>query len=125
MKRLSFLFLAVVIGISCTTQSASSSIEKVNGVQFVDLYKTNKDNAILLDVRTPGEFQNGAILDAKNLNYYADNFKDEISKLDTTKIIFVYCKAGGRSASAAKKIADQGFKKIYDLKGGYSNFSQK
>ena len=32
--------------------------------------------------------------------------------------VYVYCKVGGRSASAARTMEDMGFKKIYDLKGG-------
>jgi rhodanese-related sulfurtransferase len=39
--------------------------------------------------------------------------------LDKNKPVLVYCAAGGRSASAAKDLKKAGFKKVYDLEGGY------
>lgn len=126
MKRIISLFIAVVFGISCTTPSSDQKIvEKLNAQDFIQKYNTNKSTSLLIDVRTPSEYNDGFILDAQNINYYNDDFLEQISQLDTNKTVFIYCKSGGRSAHAAKKFARIGFQKVYDLKGGYSNYAQK
>jgi thioredoxin len=72
----------------------------------------------LLDVRTPGEYKTEHINNATNVNWNGDDFVSKAEKLDKTKPVFVYCKVGGRSAQAANKLEELGFKEIYNLDGG-------
>lgn len=107
---ISFLF------INCQGQSKKE-------VQTVDVKtyseKLNKiENPQLIDVRTPAEYAVDKINDAKNINWNGDNFVSEVEKLDKSKPVFVYCKVGGRSSQAANKLAELGFKEIYNLEGG-------
>lgn len=82
------------------------------------------DDVQLLDVRTPGEFKQGAIEDAQNLDFFDQkNFISGLEKLDKNKPVYVYCKSGGRSNKAARIMKKMGFTKIYDLEGGYSNYT--
>lgn len=79
----------------------------------------------LIDVRTPEEFDEGHLDKALNINYYDDAFmSDMISKLDKSKPIYIYCKSGGRSGKASKKLKKQGFTKVYDLEGGIINWNK-
>jgi rhodanese-related sulfurtransferase len=72
----------------------------------------------LIDVRTPKEFTNERIKGAININYYKkDLFKKEMTKLDRSKPVYVYCRSGIRSSRSAKILKRAGFK-VYDLKGG-------
>lgn len=80
-------------------------------------------NVQLIDVRTPGEFEGGYIKGAININYQGDNFEAEIARLDKTRPTFVYCQAGGRSSEACEYMGNQGFKEIYDLKGGMNSWN--
>ena len=73
----------------------------------------------LIDVRTPGEYGDGHLKDAKNIDYKNQAFKDEISSLDKNKPVFVYCLGGVRSAAAANILHENGFTEIYDMSGGY------
>ena len=50
------------------------------------------------------------------------NFNDKINKLDKNKEVYLYCETGGRSKFVAKRLKKQGFKNIYDLEGGISNW---
>lgn len=75
-----------------------------------------KQALVLLDVRTPAEFQQGHIKKAENLDFY-QNFGDQLAKLDKKREYLVYCAVGGRSAKAVNQMRDQGFK-VYDLNGG-------
>lgn len=75
-------------------------------------------NAQVLDVRTPKEWESGIIEGATKINFYESNFSTEVQKLDKSAPVFVYCAAGGRSASAMKQMKQLGFTQIYNLQGG-------
>ena len=79
----------------------------------------------LIDVRTPEEFSEGHLENAQNMNYYDDDFKQQLSVLDKNQKVYVYCKKGGRSASAAELLSEMGFTEIYDLEGGIDNWNEK
>lgn len=107
---LSFLF------ISCQGQT-SNSVNTIDAKLFAEKLKTN-ENPQLLDVRTPEEYSVEHIGNAKNVNWNGDDFVAKVNSYDKSKPIFVYCKVGGRSAQAANKLAELGFKEIYNLNGG-------
>jgi len=81
--------------------------------------KINKGYKII-DVRTPSEFIHGHIPNAINIDYKDLNFITEINKLRKNKPILIYCRSGNRSHEAGIIMDSLGFKRIYDLKGGYS-----
>ncbi len=107
---LSFLF------ISCHGQT-SNSVNTIDAKLFAEKLKTN-ENPQLLDVRTPEEYSVEHIGNAKNVNWNGDDFVTKVNSYNKSKPIFVYCKVGGRSAQAANKLAELGFKEIYNLNGG-------
>ena len=107
---LSFLF------ISCHGQT-SNAVNTIDTKLFAEKLKTN-ENPQLLDVRTPEEYSVEHIDNAKNVNWNGDDFVAKVNSYDKSKPIFVYCKVGGRSAQAANKLAELGFKEIYNLNGG-------
>lgn len=112
-----FIFLLLpFLFISCHGQS-SKAIQTVDVKTYAEKLKAT-ENPQLLDVRTPEEFSTGHIDKAVNVNWNGDNFVGGASNYDKSKPIFVYCKAGGRSAQAADKLAELGFKEIYNLDGG-------
>lgn len=100
-----------------TTNDGKSINEKVSIEQFEKLL-TEKSNALILDVRTPEEFAAGHVKGAVNLNIYDAGFKTALTKLDKSKPVLVYCKAGGRSADAATQMQDLGFSEVYNFGGG-------
>ncbi len=97
--------------------------EDVTAEEFKALIDEN--NGTLLDVRTKEEVADGKIENAINLDYYSVTFKDDISKLDKNKPVYVYCRSGGRSGGAKKIMTSMGFKTVYNLKGGYSHWPYK
>lgn len=81
------------------------------------------DSIQLVDVRTPQEYEAGFIRNAINIDYFdQENFASKFEKLDKEKPIYIYCRSGNRSQKAAAKLDSLGFKKIFDLKGGYMNW---
>ncbi len=117
------MFLVLLFSVTaCTAQNSSSSGKSIvlNQEEFKTQISGKKVQ--LIDVRSPEEFNGGHISNSKNINYNSAEFKEEVSKLDKSKPVYVYCQAGGRSAAAAKVLVQLGFSKVYDLKGGYGSW---
>ena len=77
----------------------------------------------VVDIRTKKEIaQNGMIEGAKNIDFNASYFKEEMLKLDKNVAIMIYCRSGGRSGKAVEMLKSWGFKKIYDMQGGYNAY---
>jgi rhodanese-related sulfurtransferase len=86
--------------------------------QWSNEVSQDKD-AVILDVRTEGEFIEGFIPNAKNIDIYkGQGFLDEVEKLDKSKNYYVYCRSGARSAQACALMKQQGFENAYNLMGG-------
>ena len=78
----------------------------------------------LLDVRTPNEYKMGTVKGTKNLNVFDPaGFQTEGAKLNKETPVYLFCQSGNRSKSASKLLVKMGFTQIYDLRGGYSNWS--
>ncbi|MCB9053053.1 MAG: rhodanese-like domain-containing protein [Lewinellaceae bacterium] len=78
------------------------------------------DGRQLIDVRTPEEYNEGHIEGAVNIDFYADDFEQQLQqKLDKGKPVLLYCRSGSRSAQSAEQMKALGFKEMYDLKGGF------
>lgn len=119
----SILLSILLLFFSCTNHS-----QQKQGVQLVSVQSFSEalkatPNATIIDVRTPEEFQGGHLQDAVNFNVLAPEFQSQVSQLDKTQPVFVYCKVGGRSADATEKMKGMGFTTIYDMKGGYMAWS--
>lgn len=81
------------------------------------------DNAIILDVRTSLEVEEGYIPNAKNLDIMnAGSFMDGAKELDPSKNYYVYCKAGSRSAQACMILNTIGFNNTFNLMEGFSEW---
>ncbi|MFT3701377.1 MAG: thioredoxin domain-containing protein [Agriterribacter sp.] len=97
--------------------------QKLNALTFKKSLDTISNKQII-DVRTPEEFGTGYIAGAKNINFYDADFKTRINELDKTLPVFVYCKAGVRSAEAAKLMRQEGFTNVYELEGGMMSWEK-
>ncbi len=77
------------------------------------------ENAVILDVRTEDECNDGIIPNAINIDIYkGQGFIYALEELDKNKNYYVYCKAGGRSEQACHIMNQLGFDNTYNLVGG-------
>lgn len=104
------------------TQFAIGQIESKPISEFIDF---DESAEVLLDVRTPAEFEAGCINGAVNINWLSDKFNQQIQGVDKSKKIFVYCKMGGRSLKSQERLVELGFKNVVNLEGGYDAYSSK
>jgi rhodanese-related sulfurtransferase len=80
----------------------------------------NDADAIILDVRTPEECSEGIIPNAICIDIFkGQGFIYEVDVLNKSKSVYVYCKAGGRSAQACGIMNQLGFEKTFNLVGGF------
>jgi rhodanese-related sulfurtransferase len=77
------------------------------------------NNAVILDVRTTQEVEDGYIPEAINIDIFGGQaFLDAIDKLDKSKNYYVYCRSGNRSGQACALMNSRGFENCYNLIGG-------
>ncbi|ETN96913.1 rhodanese-like domain-containing protein [Zhouia amylolytica] len=81
------------------------------------------DNAVILDVRTDEEVEDGYIPNSVHIDIYmGQGFIDEVEKLDKSKNYYVYCRSGNRSGQACTLMGRLGFESTYNLLGGFNEW---
>lgn len=111
MKKLIILCLLFLCGCSIPSNYATTSIQEA-----VEQYQ-NDPQAILLDVRTYQEYQEGHIPGAINIsneNIQAGTYELRGSK---DQSIYVYCRSGNRSKQAAQVLINDGFTNVIECGG--------
>lgn len=92
----------------------------VTAIQEINLAELERLRAsgplVLLDVRTDAEVAHGVISGARHISL--QTLPSRIGELNTAETMVVYCQAGGRSAQACAWLTQQGFDKVYNLRGG-------
>lgn len=111
------IVFALFSGIASCQSNPTSAGGSLNPNEFESQMSKTSDKQIV-DVRTPEEFNSGYIDGAMLINFYDSDFTQKVNLLDKTKPVFVYCKAGGRSAEAAKQMRNSGFTTVFELNGG-------
>ena len=108
---------AVTLGIQ-----AQEGIGTVTPDEFFEVLEDARSDGsgIVLDIRTPGEFQRGHAPGALNIDFYEADFADELDKLDKSESYFIYCNSGNRSGRSLATFRELGFESVYDLAGGWS-----
>ncbi len=110
------LFLAVASG--CTSKSF------IKNVNVDEVQKLIDEKTTIIDVRTAGEYQEGYLPGAVNIDWNQNNFMTKIKNYDANQPIVLYCRSGNRSGAAANKLHQIGFTKIYSLTGGLNAWQE-
>ncbi|MFD2824475.1 rhodanese-like domain-containing protein [Lacinutrix iliipiscaria] len=85
---------------------------------------SNDNNAVILDVRTDEETEEGIIPNAIVADIYqGQEFINQLEALDKSKTYYVYCRSGGRSAQACAIMNQLGFANTKNLLGGFSEWT--
>lgn len=105
--------LLIVFFLSLYSYSQPYSI---NYNEYLELSKKNKFK--LIDVRTIDEFSSNRLPNSINIDFYDSVFLERFEKFNEEDNILLYCRSGRRSLIGAEILVKNGYKKIYDLKGG-------
>lgn len=138
-KHFTFFTYLLILGsliISCKPSSSTETKEEVNAPRpslgnlddrFLDKETfaagMKKYGAVILDVRMPGEFDQGHIEGAVNINFFDPEFKQKLLDLDKNSKYYIYCKNETRSKMSMKFMLDNDFKDVYVLKKGYEEWN--
>ncbi len=103
-----------------TEEVTSTVIMSSQPISVLD--EVQMDEILLIDVRTPEEYKAGHVENALNINFFDENFTDQIKELNTDKTLYLYCRSGKRSMNASKALSALGYK-VVNLEGGYNAYS--
>ena len=123
---LTFVFLPLIATVGCSSSDEASTDETVVGTTMTtqstdttaptDAASAPVDNMVI-DVRTPGEFAEGHLDGAVNLDLEGGVFEQQFSKLSKDGTYSIYCRSGRRSAVAVQMMKDAGYTFVIDLGG--------
>jgi thioredoxin len=116
-----FFFPATLLAFSSCAQMPPAL--QLDASSFAAMIDSVTDEWII-DVRTRQEFESGHIANAINLDYYADDFMQQLANLPKDKPLLVYCLSGSRSNAAAEQLKSMGYARIYHLAGGIQSWKQ-
>jgi rhodanese-related sulfurtransferase len=127
----SILILSMVLATGCAEKPADTStpvqtetpadvaeIKTMTGAELVEQNSAKKkDEVIIIDVRSPEEYEAGHIENAININI--EGFEDNLGIIEDKKDfpIIVYCNSGKKSGQAAEILANNGFKNVTNADG--------
>ncbi|MBE6031275.1 MAG: rhodanese-like domain-containing protein [Firmicutes bacterium] len=114
------LALVAALMILTTGCGAGADYQQVSTAEAVEMMAETTDY-IILDVRTPAEYESGHIPGAINVANETIGSKDIEELPDKDQVIFVYCRSGNRSKEASAKLTKLGYTNIVEF-GGINNW---
>ncbi len=104
--------------------SKSKNVKVHEVVKLMEEYKKS-EKLVILDVRTPEEYENGCLPGALNIDIQDKSFYKTIQPLDRSKMYLVYCKSGIRSEEAITVMNKLGFKNVLHMFEGMDGWKDK
>lgn len=129
MEKLVITFGLIILLSGCLGGSppdyGKMNVTDVTAARARELIGENEDNGdfIILDVRAPGEYAQGHIEGAVNVDYDSRSFKDELTQLGKDETYLVYYRTGRRSSGALKVMGELGFKNVYHMNKGITDWT--
>ena len=118
------LALSVLVA-ACSADTGTQTIDLVSPSEAAAIIDDASDDLVILDIRTPEEYQAARIEGAIMVDFYAADFTDQLGELDKDVPYVMYCNSGNRSADAAKTMEDLGFAEVHEIDGGIQNWYQQ
>src|SRR5690606_8202683 len=114
MNNLALIFFIAFGLVGCTGGQMQLESNRLSAHGFSTKISETK-NTLILDVRTPEEYEKGHLENAVNIDWKGNDFDSNVSKFDPSTPIFVYCLSGGRSKDAAAQMRELGFENVFEL----------
>lgn len=90
----------------------------INEIEVTELAKLKETNESIrvIDIRQPAELNSGIIPGAEALPMHTIPLR--MGELDREEKLIMVCRSGARSAQACMFLQQQGYDKVYNLRGG-------
>lgn len=119
MKRTNvFVIVLLTLGAMAFIWSRGNTNEKCKTEAKAVAENKIEENAVIIDVRTPPEYEAGHLAEAINIDVKSQEFFNKIGELDKSKQYYVYCKSGIRSSKAQQIMLSRNFKQVCNVDGG-------
>lgn len=124
---LALIFILSKTGIAEENKTTENIYGRLTALQCDSLIKANETNPnfVILDVRTPLEWDNYHIMGSINRSTGLSDFTSQLDALPKQKLFLLHCQSGGRSAGAFAKMKDLGFAEVYEMIGGINSWNSK
>jgi rhodanese-related sulfurtransferase len=99
-------------------------VERFSGMRSQDTSGDGKC-LVILDLRTPQEYETCHLKGSINLDFRSSSFKDQIAILDRDNAYLLYCRTGVRSGRALMLMMSLGFKELYNLTKGIEQWQRE
>ena len=109
---------------SAEAQTAQGGLVRVSPTVAAATIEDPHDDLVILDVRTPEEFAEGHIEGAAMIDFYSDDFADELAELDPDVPYILYCRSGNRSGETLAMMEQLDFTSVQDVDGGVLAWQQ-
>jgi len=124
------VLISIVILQGCTTTednspySETQTLLDITAIESYYLIQNNTENPnfIIIDIRTPEEFESGHLADSIIIDYYESTFEKDIDQLDKEKTYLIYCRTGRRTGLAMDIMEDLNFLNVYNMLGGITQW---
>lgn len=121
--KLAGLALVVLLLVSaCSSGSDTATIELVSPAEAAQVIDDDPAGLVVLDIRTPEEFNEMRLGGSLNVDFYAADFSEQLDTLDKDDPYVMYCRSGNRSSEAIKTMKELGFVEVYEIDGGIVNW---
>ncbi len=122
MPIMAFLFISLIFWVNTDCRSQVGQ-HKLISAELLQHMVQKDSTVVLVDVRTKVEYNNGHLINAIHSNFLGLHFVDAFENISTDKTVILYCQTGHRSKYATKKLLKMGYKQVYDLQGGFKEWS--
>ena len=113
----------LVLVLAILTACGKNDEFKISRFQFQEAM--GDSSTLVIDVRTPEEYGVARIPGSVNYNVRSETFEDDLKNLDKSTPLYLYCRSGRRSNTAAQKLKEMGFETVYDLEGGILGWTEE
>jgi phage shock protein E len=121
-RLLGLLVVLATLVAACSSGTDTATIELVSLEQAAGVIEDDPAGLVVLDIRTPEEYDTARLADAVNVDFYDTDFADQLDELDKNDPYVMYCNSGNRSSEAVKTMKDLGFVEVYEIDGGIVNW---
>ena len=92
----------------------------ITNVEWAQALEMQKNGAVLIDVRTPGEVAEGTA--PGSINIPLQEAEQRIGEFPKDKDLLIFCRSGKRSMAVSNFLIQNGYERVFNVVGGFLAF---
>ena len=124
LRTLTLLFAVLLAACGGSTTATAAEIQLVSASEAATVLSERAPEVVLLDVRTPEEFNEVRVPGSVNVDFYAADFASQLDALAKDVPYVVYCRSGSRSSQTMNIMRELGFLEVWDVDGGIISWNE-